>query len=119
MLINDLKNKWIDFVNKLNSKGIPVPTARDPNTGKGSLTASILVFSAGLFGICIFFMLATAVAKWAGAFTLTEATTSQVKMAADYSFQFFVTAYTGYLGRQMQKPASPKALEVQKVDSPD
>ena len=136
MEINNIKAKWLAFVDKMNKYGIPMPTARDPRTGKGSITAALVVFSSGLLGICIIFMLATAVAKWAGFFALTDLTIGQVKMAADYSFQFLLAALGGYLGRHLQKgesidpssqlsqkdpsspaPVIPKAQP--KVDDPD
>jgi hypothetical protein len=131
MKASDLKTKWIDFTNKMNRLGIPVPTARDPLTGKGSITAALLVFSAGLFGLCIVFMLASAIAKWAGAFVMTTEALLQVKTAADYSFQFLLAAYGGYLGRYFQKGESidnlvqknpiPKEIEkvLPKIDNPD
>lgn len=131
MTFNDLKNKWIGFVNEMNKRGIPVPTVRDPKTGQGSITAALVVFSAGLFGFCIVFMLASGIAKLAGAFVLTDATLAQIKMAADYSFQFLLAALGGYLGRYMQKGETKLAEDVldkaktkvdqasQKVDSPD
>lgn len=125
-----LLEKWIAFVNRMNKYGIPVPTVRDPKTGKGSITAALVVFSAGLFGFCIIFMLATAIAKWAGLFILTDTSTAQIKTAADYSFQFLLAAIGGYLGRYMQKgssdsspadPVSPKEKKeaAQKADDPD
>jgi hypothetical protein len=133
MGIAELKEKWLALVDKMNKKGIPVPTVRDPKTGDGSITAALVVFSAGLFGLCIVFMLATGVAKWAGLFALTDATSSQIKSAADYSFQFLLAALGGYLGRYMQKgdsslqagppsqpgPAAPSQAPSKKVDSPD
>lgn len=127
-MIDQITKKWIAFVDKMNKKGIPVPTVRDPKTGEGSITAALVVFSAGLFGFCIMFLLATALTKWAGVFTLTDMTVSQIKMAADYSFQFLLAAIGGYLGRYMQKGSppdlssqSPKtdASASQKPDSPD
>lgn len=116
--------RWVAFVNRMNRLGIPVPTARDPLTGKGSITAALLVFSAGLFGFCIIFMLASAIAKYAGLFVLTDITTSQIKMAADYSFQFLLAALGGYIGRYMQKGSSSleerqERIERQKPDDPD
>lgn len=136
MSLSDFKDKWIAFVNRMNRLGIPVPTVRDPKTGKGSITAGLLVFSAGLFGLCIMLMLATVVAKTAGAFVLTDTTLAQIKMAADYSFQFLLASIGSYLGRYMQKgdsllPADPPSqpsltppakslpVKVPKVDSPD
>lgn len=124
MIFNDLKTKWLEFVDKMNRLGVPVPTVRDPKTGQGSITAALVVFSAGLFGLCIVFLLATAIAKWAGAFVLTDATMAQVKMAADYAFQFLLAALGGYLGRYMQKGSQSLAGENNspqnnKIDNPD
>lgn len=124
--MQDIKNKWIAFVDKMNKYGVPVPTVRDPRTGKGSITAALVVFSAGLFGFCIMFMLAASVAKWAGAFVMTTEALLQVKTAADYSFQFLLAALGGYLGRHLQKgesidpDPSPKKPEASpKADDPD
>lgn len=130
MSISELKKKWFAFVERMNKYGIPVPTVRDPRTGKGSITAALVVFSAGMFGFCIMFMLAASVAKWAGAFVMTAEALLQVKTAADYSFQFLLAALGGYLGRHLQKGESidpelpqksqePVVLAKQKVDSPD
>lgn len=125
----NLTGKWKEFVDRMNKKGIPVPTVRDPKTGEGSITAALVVFSAGMFGFCILFLLATAITKMAGLFTLTDLTVSQVKMAADYSFQFLLAALGGYLGRYMQKGSTGSQQEIQiqpqppkaqpKADDPD
>lgn len=129
--MNKLLDMWIAFVNRMNKYGIPVPTVRDPKTGKGSITAALVVFSAGMFGFCILFMLATVISKWAGIFIMTEASFAQIKTAADYSFQFLLAAIGGYIGRYMQKggvseelspePVSPKEKKeaAQKADDPD
>jgi len=133
MTFETIKNKWAGFVNRMNRMGVPVPTVRDPKTGRGSITATLVVASAGLFAICIGFMLATSIGKWAGFFVLTDAAFAQVRVAADYSWQFLMTAIGAYLGRFMQKgsdetpepiPASPvtkvqKQEAAQKADDPD
>ncbi len=123
MDFSKFKQKWIEFINKMNKLGIPVPTVRDPRTGKGSITAALVVFSAGLFGFCILFMLASTIAKLAGFFSLTEISLAQVKTAADYSFQFLLAALGGYLGRHLQKGESidhaPPKKDEPKVDDPD
>lgn len=129
MGIKEFKDKWLAFVDKMNKHGVPVPTVRDPRTGKGSITAALVVFSAGMFGLCIVFMLASAVAKWAGLFILTTESLLQIKTAADYSFQFLLAALGGYLGRHLQKgesidePAAPTpkpaAKPLPKADDPD
>ena len=122
MNLNELKIKWIAFIDRMNRLGVPVFTVRDPRTGKGSITAALVVFSAGMFGLCIVFMLASAVAKWAGLFILTTESLLQIKTAADYSFQFLLAALGGYLGRHLQKGESidePAAKSLPKADDPD
>lgn len=131
-MIEKLTQGWFAFVNKMNKYGVPVPTVRDPRTGKGSITAALVVFSAGLFGFCIVFILASTIAKWAGFFALTDLSLASVKTAADYSFQFLLAALGGYLGRHLQKgesidesnPPSQKDLapvqkQAPKADDPD
>lgn len=126
MGIKEFKDKWLSFVDRMNKYGIPVPVVRDPRTGTGSITAALVVFSAGLFGFCILFMLASTIAKWAGFFALTDISLAQVKTAADYSFQFLLAALGGYLGRHLQKGESieqdqspKKVVPAQKPDDPD
>ena len=127
MTFQDIKDKWMAFVDKMNKCGIPVPTVRDPKTGSGSITAALVVFSSGLLGFCIIFMLASTIAKWAGFFALTDLSMAQVKTAADYSFQFLLAALGGYLGRHLQKgpatisldgPLPPAALPPAKQGAP-
>lgn len=103
MNLSGFLKKWQEMVSGANRLGIPVPVVRDPQTGKGSITAALVVFSAGLFGVCILFMLAMAIGKWAGFFAITDLSITQVKTAADYSFQFLLAALGGYLGRHLQK----------------
>jgi len=47
------KKEWSSFVAKLNSNGIPFPTLRDPASGKGSvsLTLMFIAFNMWLFAI--------------------------------------------------------------------
>ncbi len=115
MSISELKDKWFAFVNRMNRLGVPVPTVRDPKTGKGSITASLVVVSAGLFGFCILFMLATVISKWAGVFIMTDQAFSSLKIAADYAWQFLMTAIGAYLGRFMQKGNSETSIPVEQV----
>lgn len=125
--MDKIKCKWLAFVDRINKYGLPVPTVRDPRTGKGSITAALVVFSAGLFGLCILFMLGSAIAKLGGFFAITDASIGQIKTAADYSFQFLLAALGGYLGRHLQKgesldedpPVSPPTKVSPKVDDPD
>ena len=103
MTIQQLTDNWQAFVDNMNSKGIPIPMARDPKTGVGSLTTSLVVFSAGLCGLAIIFMLSTSVAKLTTNFTLNSETALQIKQAFDSSFQFLIVALSAYLGRKFQR----------------
>lgn len=46
-LAQTLLNKLKDFANSANKDGIPVPTCRDPFTGRGSVTFTMVVISFG------------------------------------------------------------------------
>lgn len=45
MNLSDMKQKWCDFVSKMNSKGVPLPMIRDPRTGRGSVSLTLLFIS--------------------------------------------------------------------------
>ena len=40
-----------EFIEKMNRLGIPVPTARDPETGRGSVTFTLVCVSGGIVAI--------------------------------------------------------------------
>jgi hypothetical protein len=101
-MLNELKEKYLEFVNNMNSLGIPLPTIRDPKTGKGSITVSLVVVSAGLASIAILLMIVSIFAKLTTQFTLTDATMAQLKEAFWSSLYFLGTSLTAYLGRQYQ-----------------
>jgi hypothetical protein len=46
MTLDDIKNKWKQLCSDMNSKGIPIPTLRDPIRKVGSLSCTLLVISA-------------------------------------------------------------------------
>jgi len=48
----NIAQKWKEIVIKLNENGVPVPMARDPKTGKGSVSLSMVVVSFGLMSLC-------------------------------------------------------------------
>ena len=84
-MLNDLFEKWKSFASYCNSKGVPVPTIRDPKTGNGSITATLLFISSlavviGLAG------------KWSAKF-------GTIDMAN--ALQFFGICFAGYLGRKL------------------
>lgn len=45
MNITYLKEKWIKLVSDMNKKGIPLPSVRDPKTGKGSVSLTLVFIS--------------------------------------------------------------------------
>ena len=61
MNIANLKKKWLEFTSDMNSKGVPLPTVRDPKTklGSVSLTLVFVSFNMVLLGL---------IGKAAGAF---------------------------------------------------
>lgn len=103
MTLNDVLEKWKKFVSDMNEKGVPLPMARDPKTKMGSVTLSLVVFSAGLCGLAILFMLAGALAKLTGFLVLNADTIAQIKAAFDSGFQFLIASLSAYLGRKFQK----------------
>lgn len=107
----DIVGKWKELVDKANTKGIPVPVVRDPKTGMGSITATLVVVSSGLCAISILMMLAVFLSKMTAFFTLNDATFNIMKEAFSSSMQFFVAAIGAYLGRKMQKSGNDVTLE--------
>jgi hypothetical protein len=80
-------DKLKELMSNMNSKGIPIPLARDPKSGSGSLTFTMAVVS---FGICIV-LLGGKVTKLVG--------------NVDYDNALWLLGLTlsTYLGRQFQK----------------
>jgi hypothetical protein len=75
------------FLESLNNPGVPVPTVRDPKTGKGSITCTMVVVS---FGVCILGVIGK-YSKMLGEIDLTAA------------HSLLVISLSAYLGRKMQK----------------
>ena len=81
----------LDKINKLiadmNAKGIPVPLARDPKSGRGSLTFTMAIVS---FGACLVLLAGKAADKLGG---------------IDYDNALWLLGLTlsTYVGRQYQK----------------
>lgn len=92
MLPYILYKKWTQFVNKMNSKGVPLPTVRDPKTGMGSISLTLVFISS-------IFVIVGIVGKWA-------------KIAGDIdmgnAMEFFYTSCALYFGRQWQMKSGTK-----------
>jgi hypothetical protein len=106
-----LKKVWNELVNKLNTKGIPLPTIRDPKTKEGSVSLTLVFISFNM-------VLVGLVGKWAGALGGID---------LNQALNLFYACAALYWGRKIQggdstsqKPQDPSASDAtQKVDSPD
>jgi hypothetical protein len=121
MDLNGLKKKWSEFTAKMNKRGIPLPTVRDPKSGLGSISLTLVFIS---FNVVIVGL----VGKWAGALggiDLTQALNLFYACAALYWGRKFQGGNSS-LGdlepssqKDPQQPASPQAPSKQPVDDPD
>lgn len=55
----EFKEKWLSWVRGMNERGFPMPTLRDPKTGLGSVSLTLVFIS---FNFCLIAM----IGKWAG-----------------------------------------------------
>lgn len=99
----NLAEKWKIFVNEMNSKGIPVPTARDPATKKGSVSFTMVMASFGLMLICCLMAIALVVNKWLDFFAAPDAALSALKEAFFMAFQMSGLSVGLYFGRKFQR----------------
>lgn len=93
MLTKVLYEKWKEIVSKANSVGVPVPTVRDPKTGAGSISLTLVFVSSMLVIMGI-------VGKWsnmAGTIDMSNA------------MEFFYASAALYFGRQWQGKSSTKS----------
>lgn len=107
---------WRNVVSRANSHGIPLPMVRDPKTGRGSITATLVVLSSCLAALSIIMMLAVFVAKITSWFVLTDTTLSSVKEAFSASMQFYIASLAAYLGRKIQ--SNKNAVSVSSEEKP-
>jgi len=92
MLAKLLYDKWKHLVNKMNNRGVPLPTVRDPKSGYGSISLTLVFVSSILVIMGI-------VGKWS-------------KIAGDIdmnnAMEFFYTSCALYFGRQWQMKSGTK-----------
>lgn len=86
MTTKELMDKWKQFVRDMNQKGIPVPTIRDPKTGFGSISLTLVFISSVI-------VIAGILGKTAGMLGGLDMNTAM---------EFFWTATSLYFGRQFQ-----------------
>lgn len=106
-----LVDKWKEFVDKMNSKGVPMPMVRDPKLGVGSITATLVIVASGLCSVSIIIMMAVFFSKLTGLFVINEATIGVLNDAFSSSIQFLIASVGAYLGRKMQKDGSKVELD--------
>jgi hypothetical protein len=106
-----LVEMWKEIVRKANEAGIPLPMARDPGIGRGSVTYTLVVVSGGLCTVTILMMLACSVSKLTGAFSLNENTMDLMKESFSCSIQFLIASLGAHLGRKMQKNGKDASLD--------
>lgn len=95
MLVKLLYDKWKIAVDKANSMGVPLPTVRDPKTGMGSISLTLVFISSLLVIIGI-------VGKWskiAGEIDMNNA------------MEFLYASLSLYFGRQWQNKSASKLSE--------
>lgn len=103
MTAQDVLNKWKEFVGSLNSKGIPLPMARDPQTGQGSVSLSMVIVSFGIMSICSLTAAALVVNKWTGFFDADASAVASLKEAFSMAFQMSALSASLYWGRKFQR----------------
>lgn len=86
MALKELIEKWKQFVRDMNAKGIPVPTVRDPKTGFGSISLTLVFISSIIVIVGI-------LGKTAGMLGGLD---------MGMAMEFFWTATSLYFGRQFQ-----------------
>ena len=59
MAHSSFSKKWREFVDRMNARGVPLPTVRDPKSGIGSVSLTLVAIS---FGLCVLGILT----KWSG-----------------------------------------------------
>lgn len=91
-----------NLIKNLNDRGIPLPMVRDPKTGKGSVTVTLVVVSSGACFIIVLLMIANFIAKWSDLFIFNEDTLTSLKEAFNSSFNVLVASLAAYLGRKWQ-----------------
>jgi hypothetical protein len=103
---------WKIFVVKMNEKGIPVPTIRDPKTKEGSVSFTMVCVSFGLMSLAVLMCLALVVNKWAGFFDADASALADLKEAFWMSFEMGTLSCSLYFGRKLQFDNTTKKVDL-------
>jgi hypothetical protein len=90
--MDKLYKKWKNFVNNMNRCGVPVPTIRDPKTGIGSISLTLVFLSS-------VFVIVGIVGKW-------SKIVGEIDM--NNAMEFFYASSALYFGRQWQNKSEVK-----------
>lgn len=117
MDLNNIKQKWSEFTAKMNKLGVPLPTIRDPKSGLGSISLTLVFISFNMVLIGL-------VGKWAGALggiDLTQALNLFYACAALYWGRKFQggNSSLGEAALSNQSPIKDEPVPSQKPDDPD
>lgn len=86
MTLQELKDKWKKITSDMNQRGVPMPTIRDPKTGFGSVSLTLVFISSVI-------VVAGIIGKSAGVLGGLD---------MNSAMEFFWTAVSLYFGRQFQ-----------------
>jgi hypothetical protein len=98
--MEQLLEKWKQFISDMNSKGVPVPMIRDGKTGEGSVSLTLLFISFNVWLVSI-------MGKAAGAFGGID---------PSQTLNMFMVCAGLYFGRKMTK--DPKGAVIIEEDKP-
>jgi hypothetical protein len=97
----NFKDKWLEVVSAANSKGIPVPQVRDPKTGIGSVSLTLVTLSTVLVIVGI-------IGKWAGKLGGID---------INSALQFFYASCALYFGRNISTKQTAAANNDKSTDT--
>lgn len=97
MGMSTIWDKWRSTVSNMNARGIPIPMVRDPKTGMGSVSLTLVLIAATL-------VIVSLVGKLSGAVGTIN---------LDKSLEFFYAASALYFGRSWVGKGSASASESQ------
>lgn len=92
MTVDGMKQKWLELAKKMNERGIPVPHIRDPKSGRGSVSLTLVFISFNVW-------LVSVVGKTAGMLG---------GMNTNDCFNMFLACAGLYFGRKFQQSDAGK-----------
>lgn len=101
MGFESIKDRWLKFVNSMNSKGVPVPLIRDPKSGLGSVSLTLTFISFNVW-------LASVIGKVAGVLG---------GMNPDQCLNMFLVCAGLYWGRKFQSDGKKISLGDKDVEA--